>query len=200
MPALSPLSQPAQGKLLIFSAPSGSGKSTIVGHLMQVLPSLAFSVSAATRAPRGNERDGVDYHFLSVEAFRQHIAQDDFVEWEEVYANQYYGTLKSELERIWGQGKTAVFDVDVKGGLRLKQLFGDRALAVFIQAPSIEVLRERLTARGTDSPESIAKRLDKAARELEFREQFDVCVVNDRLDQALTRAEEVVRNFLNLTA
>ena len=152
-----------KGKLLIFSAPSGSGKTTLVNHLRNEIPSIAFSVSATTRAPRGQEQNGVEYYFYSVDEFKEKIKNGDFVEFEEVYENRFYGTLKSECERIWAKGNVIVFDVDVAGGMRLKKLFGDKALSLFIQAPSVEVLRQRLEGRKTDSAEEIEKRISKAA-------------------------------------
>lgn len=183
-------------KLLIFSAPSGAGKSTIVGHLMRKFPQLAFSVSATTRAARAGEQEGREYYFLQIPEFKALIAQDAFVEWEEVYPNQFYGTLYKELERIASMDKIAVFDIDVMGGVHLKQRFGSRALSIFIVPPSLEALRDRLIKRNTDSSESIAKRVAKAAYELRFRDSFDLCIVNDNLDSALKKAEETVRSLL----
>lgn len=171
------------GKLVIFSAPSGSGKTTIVRELLQRFPRLEFSVSATSRAPRGKERNGVDYFFLSPEEFRQAVQEDKFVEWEEVYSGTCYGTLRSEMERIWQKGNVIVFDVDVIGGLNLKRIFGDRACAIFIMPPSIETLRERLVKRGTDSPETIECRVAKAEFELTKAPKFDHVVINDDLAQ-----------------
>jgi guanylate kinase len=186
-----------KGKSIIFSAPSGSGKTTIVRHLLQLDLNLEFSVSACSRKPRKNEVDGRDYYFMSVEEFRAGIERDEFVEWEEVYKDQYYGTLKSELERIWNVGKHAVFDVDVVGGKDLKQIFGNDALAVFVKLPSLEVLEQRLRARSTDPEEKIRARLSKAASEMEYAGLFDVILINDRLEDALAEAEKVVRDFLS---
>ena len=184
------------GKVIIFSAPSGSGKSTIVNHLLTLGLGLEFSVSATSRSPRGEERDGVEYYFLTADDFRSRIAEGGFVEYEEVYSGCFYGTLRSEVDRIWGKGNTIVFDVDVVGGLNLKKIFGDDALTVFIQPPSIEELRRRLVGRGTDSMEKIEQRVSKASVELGYAPQFDVVVVNDDLQTALADAERVVRRFL----
>lgn len=185
------------GKVIIFSAPSGSGKSTVVNHLLGLHPEFEFSVSATSRAPRGTEQDGVEYHFLTPGQFRQKIAEDAFVEYEEVYHDKFYGTLKSEVERIWSKGHVIVFDVDVKGGYNLKKYFGDQALSVLIKAPSIDILRERLIARNTDTPEAIAERLAKAESELEFAEgKFDYTLVNDVLAVTFAESEQVVDAFL----
>ena len=184
------------GKVLIFSAPSGSGKSTVVSHLLRLHPELEFSVSATSRKPRGEEKNGVEYWFLTEEKFRSLIDADKFVEYEEVYPGRFYGTLKSEVERIWSKGNVIIFDVDVKGGVNLKKYFGDKALSVFIQAPSIEVLRERLISRGTDSMEDIEKRVAKASEELTYAPLFDRVLVNDDLSTALAEAEEMVSGFL----
>ena len=185
-----------KGKTLIFSAPSGSGKSTIVHHLLDNHPEIEFSVSATSRAPRGEEKDGVDYWFLTEEEFRRRIAEDALVEYQEVYAGSFYGTLKSEVDRIWSKGHVIIFDVDVKGGYNLKKYFGDDALSVFIQAPSVEVLRERLVKRGTDSPEDIEKRVAKAAEEMTYAPQFDKVLINDDLATALAEADAMVDTFL----
>lgn len=184
-------------KVVIFSAPSGSGKSTIVSHILKLHPELEFSVSAASRAPRGEEKNGVAYWFISADEFRKRIADDEFVEYEEVYPGSYYGTLKSEVERIWNKGNAIIFDVDVKGGVNLKRYFGDRALSIFIQAPSVEVLRQRLIGRGTDSPEAIERRVAKAAEEMTYADKFDHIVVNDDLEKAYADAEELVSSFLD---
>ena len=184
------------GKVLIFSAPSGSGKSTVVSHLLRLHPELEFSVSTTSRKPRGEEKNGVEYWFLTEEKFRSLIDADKFVEYEEVYPGRFYGTLKSEVERIWSKGTVIIFDVDVKGGVNLKKYFGDKALSVFIQAPSIEVLRERLISRGTDSMEDIEKRVAKASEELTYAPLFDRVLVNDDLSKALAEAEEMVSGFL----
>jgi guanylate kinase len=185
-----------KGKLLIFSAPSGAGKSTIVQHLMKQGLGLAFSISATSREPREGEEDGREYHFISVEAFRKLIKEEAFIEWEEVYHDQYYGTLFSEVDRIWKHGDHAVFDIDVVGGMNLKKSFGDQACAIFIQPPSHEVLEERLRSRGTDDEASLKKRLDKAIHELDHATRFDHIVVNDSLEKALEEAEKIVKDFL----
>ena len=184
------------GKVLIFSAPSGSGKSTIVNHILGLHPEIEFSVSATSRPPRGQEQDGVEYYFLSVEEFRRRIESDQFVEYEQVYEGRYYGTLKSEVERIWAKGHVIIFDVDVKGGVNLKKYFGDKALSVFIQAPSVEELKRRLIARNTDTPEAIAERVAKAAEEMTYAPKFDVVLINDNLDKAYAEAEKMVDDFL----
>ena len=187
---------PMNGKVLIFSAPSGSGKSTIVNHLLPLHPEMEFSVSATSRPPRGEEKDGVEYYFLTVEDFRARIEADEFVEYEQVYEGRFYGTLKSEVERIWAKGHVIIFDVDVKGGVSLKKYFGDSALSVFIQAPSVEELRRRLIARATDSQEAIDERVAKAAEEMTYAPQFDRILINDNLEDAFARAEEMVDEFL----
>ena len=184
------------GKIIIFSAPSGSGKSTIVNHLLSLGLGLEFSISATSRAPRGQERDGVAYYSLSAQEFERRIEAGDFVEHEEVYKGCYYGTLRSEVDRIWAKGNTIVFDVDVKGGLNLKRIFGDKALTVFIQPPSVDELRRRLVGRGTDSPEKIEQRLAKAGEELTFAPLFDAVVINDDLATAEAEAERKVRQFI----
>jgi guanylate kinase len=184
------------GKVLIFSAPSGSGKSTIVNHILGLHPEVEFSVSATSRPPRGQEQDGVEYLFYSADIFRLLIRDGKFVEFEEVYPDRFYGTLKSEVNRIWGKGHVIIFDVDVKGGVNLKKYFGDQALSVFIQAPSVEVLRERLINRATDSMEEIEKRVAKAAEEMTYAPQFDRVLINDDLATAFREAEEMVDAFL----
>ncbi len=184
-------------KAVIFSAPSGSGKSTIVSHILKLHPELKFSVSAASRAPRGDEKNGVAYWFISADEFRKRIADNEFVEYEEVYPGSFYGTLKSEVERIWDSGDAIIFDVDVKGGVNLKKYFGDRALSVFIQAPSVEVLRQRLVSRATDSPEAIERRVAKAAEEMTYADKFDHIIVNDDLQKAYADAERLVSDFLS---
>lgn len=183
-------------KAVIFSAPSGSGKSTIVSHILKLHPELKFSVSAASRAPRGEEKNGVAYWFISADEFRKRIADNEFVEYEEVYPGSFYGTLKSEVERIWDNGDAIIFDVDVKGGVNLKKYFGDRALSVFIQAPSVEVLRQRLVSRATDSPDAIERRVAKAAEEMTYADKFDHIIVNDDLQKAYADAEKLVDDFL----
>ena len=184
-------------KVIIFSAPSGAGKSTIVNHILSKHPELEFSISATSRQPRGQERHGVEYYFYSAEEFREMIAQDKFVEHEEVYPGSFYGTLKSEVDRIWEKGHAIVFDIDVQGGVNLKRIFGDQAFSVFIQAPSVEVLRKRLIGRATDSEEAIEKRVAKAASEMEFAAgKFDYVLINDDLQTAFNEAEDVISRFL----
>lgn len=184
-------------KVIIFSAPSGAGKSTIVNHLLGLHPELEFSISATSRAPRGQEKHGVEYYFFTADDFRAMIAEDKFVEYEEVYAGSFYGTLRSEVERIWAKGHVIIFDIDVQGGVNLKRIFSDQAFSIFIQAPSVEVLRERLIGRQTDSPEAIEKRVAKAASEMEFAEgKFDYTLINDDLQTAFAEAERIVAEFL----
>lgn len=185
------------GKLIIFSAPSGSGKSTIINYLLKQGLRLRFSISATSRAPRGTEKDGVEYYFLTPDEFRARIAKGDFLEYEEVYTDKYYGTLKSEVERILNEGDNVIFDVDVVGGCNIKKFYGERALSIFIQPPSIEALRERLTGRGTDSPEVIESRIAKAEYELGFAKRFDRIIVNDQLEPACQEALSIIREFLN---
>lgn len=185
------------GKVIIFSAPSGSGKTTIVHRLLERYPQLEFSISATSRAPRGAERDGVDYYFLSQEAFAAAVAEGRFVEWEEVYKGTSYGTLRSEVERIWQKGHVIVFDVDVLGGINLKRIFGQDACSVFIMPPSVEELRRRLEGRGTDSPEAIDRRVAKAEFELTKAPEFDHTVVNDRLDDAVEETCAILDAFIN---
>lgn len=184
-----------QNKVIIFSAPSGAGKSTVVTHLMKVFPNLGFSISATSRKPRGEEQHGREYYFLTPELFVKKIEANEFIEYEEVYTNLHYGTLKSEVERIWAEGKIAVFDIDVKGGINLKKLYRDNALSIFIMPPSIDVLEERLLARGTETPENMKLRLAKAAQEIEFASKFDIILINDNLEQCLIEAQEVVASF-----
>lgn len=186
------------GKLIIISAPSGSGKSTLVSYLMQEHPELrlAFSISCTSRAPRGTEQNGVEYFFLSPEEFRQKIAAGEFLEYEEVYADRFYGTLKSQVETQSQAGQTVVFDVDVKGGVNIKRHYGPRALSIFIQPPSVEALRSRLTGRGTDAPEVIEQRLARAEYELSFAPQFDTVIINDDLEQAKKAIYNVISLFL----
>lgn len=185
-----------KGKAIIFSAPSGAGKTTIVKHLLQLDMGLEFSISACSRPPRQQEVDGRDYYFMSAADFRKHIAQDDFLEWEEVYRDHYYGTLKSELDRIWSRQKHVVFDVDVIGGLNLKEYFGQNALAVFVQPPSMQELEKRLRDRSTDTDDKIHNRMEKAGDELKYARQYDVVLVNDNLEDTLVEAERLVRDFL----
>ena len=186
------------GKLIIFCAPSGSGKSTLVQWLMSTHPELrlTFSISCTSRSPRGAERHGVEYFFLSPEAFKEKIAQGEFLEYEEVYHDRFYGTLKSQVENQTAQGENVIFDVDVKGGCNIKAYYGQRAMSIFIQPPSLEVLRERLTSRGTDSPEAIEERLAKASYELSFAPRFDHIVVNDDLEKAKAAVLQLVTAFL----
>lgn len=185
-----------KGKLIIFSAPSGAGKTTIVKHLLQRSFDLEFSISATSRGPRTNEVDGKDYYFLSSEAFMQKVQNNEFLEWEEVYKGTCYGTLKSEVERIRENGKNVIFDVDVVGGLNIKKYYGDEALAVFVQPPSVEELRKRLTNRSTETEEKIAMRVAKAEHELTYSGQFDVVIVNNELEKAFAEAEKVITEFL----
>ena len=184
------------GQVVIFSAPSGSGKTTIVHRLLARYPQFEFSVSATSRAPRGTERDGVDYYFLTQEAFRKAVAEGRFVEWEEVYQGTCYGTLRSEVERIWAKGHVIVFDVDVIGGINLKRIFGDDACSVFVMPPSVEELRRRLVARGTDAPEVIERRVAKAEFELTKAPEFDHVVVNDCLDEAVCGTCSILDQFI----
>lgn len=179
-------------KVIIFSAPSGAGKSTIVGHLLNEYPFLEFSVSATSRQPRGQEQHGREYYFFTEDEFRKMIDKGEFVEYEEVYPGSFYGTLRSEVERIWAKGHVILFDIDVKGGINLKKLFGDQALSVFIKPPSVDELKRRLEGRGTDSPEAIEKRVAKAAEELEYEKYFDYVLVNDSLSDSLAEAESLI--------
>lgn len=184
------------GKALIFSAPSGSGKTTIVKHLLENNSDLGFSISASTRDRRGRtEQHGKDYYFLTPEDFKDKIDNNEFIEWEEVYAGNFYGTLKSEIERIWSEGRNVIFDVDVKGGINLKKYFGDKALAVFVKVPSMEVLKERLRDRGTESEESLSRRLFKANFEMTFQDKFDVVLVNEDLSRSLKEAQKLYDDF-----
>jgi guanylate kinase len=186
-----------QGKLIIFSAPSGAGKTTIVRHLLKEIPDLEFSISATTRKPRGDERDSHDYYFISKEDFLHRIAKKQFVEFEEVYSGTFYGTLRSEIQRIWDKGKHVIFDIDVEGGLHLKRKYEEHALAIFVQPPSLEVLIERLTGRGTDSKEKLAERFVKAEKELNYASQFDIILKNHDLETACAEARALVKDFLN---
>ncbi|QDP85797.1 guanylate kinase [Chryseobacterium sp. SNU WT5] len=183
-------------KVIIFSAPSGSGKTTLVKHCLEKFSQLEFSISCTTRNSRGEEKNGIDYHFINPEEFRTKIAEEAFVEFEEVYIDKYYGTLKSEVERIWAEGKAVIFDVDVKGGISLKKYFGDKALSIFIMPPSVAALELRLIARGTDDLETIKTRVAKANEEIAFKDEFDQIVVNDQLDDAKTEIENLLINFL----
>jgi len=187
-----------EGKLIIFSAPSGSGKTTIVKHLLATNPNLGFSISACTRDRRGRaEQNGKDYYFLTPEDFKAKIDNNEFVEWEEVYTGAFYGTLKSEIQRVWDNGKHVLFDVDVNGGLKLKKYYGDRALAIFVKVPDEETLKERLLSRGTETEDSLSKRLFKVHFEMSFQDEFDVILVNDKLDDALAKAQQLADNFIN---
>lgn len=187
----------AEGKTIIFSAPSGSGKTTIVKHLLETNPQLGFSISASTRDKRGRtEVNGKDYYFLTPDEFKKKIDADEFIEWEEVYPGNFYGTLKEEIERIWREGKHVIFDVDVKGGINLKKYFGPRALAVFVKVPSVEVLKDRLTDRKTESEDSLSQRLFKAKFEMGFENEFDITLVNEDLSESLKEAEALVNDFV----
>lgn len=186
-------------KVIIFSAPSGAGKSTIVGHLLKKFSFLEFSISATSREPRGEEKNGKDYYFFTKDQFETKIKNGEFVEYEEVYAGSYYGTLRSEVQRIWEKGHIIVFDIDVKGGVNLKKLYGKNALSIFIEPPSIEELRNRLISRGTDKPEDIEKRVSKAAEELSYSNKFDTILVNSDLQETLARAEELISGFYTST-
>ncbi len=189
--------QMTQGKLIIFSAPSGAGKTTIVKHLLKKFPSLSFSISATTRESRGDEMHEKDYYFISKEAFLHKVAHQEFVEFEEVYNGTFYGTLRSEIQRIWDEGKHVIFDIDVEGGLRLKRKYEENALAIFVQPPSLEVLKERLTGRGTDSDSKLRERFIKAEKELEYADKFDVVLKNYDLETACAEAEKLVSDFIN---
>jgi guanylate kinase len=186
-----------KGKLVIISAPSGAGKTTIVRHLLDKGLNLSFSVSATTRPIRGTEKNGTDYFYLSVPDFKKKIENDELVEWQEVYRDLYYGTLKSEIERIWKEGKSVLFDVDVKGGVNLKKIFGEDSLSIFIMPPSVAELEKRLTGRGTDTPEKISMRVEKAREEIELADKFDRIIINERLEKAKKETFELVKDFLN---
>jgi len=183
-------------KILIFSAPSGSGKTTIVRHLLAQNSKLAFSISATTRVKRAQETNGIDYYFLSKEDFQKKIEANEFVEWEQVYEGSFYGTLHSEVERIWDKDKVAVFDVDVQGALKLKKYYQEKALAVFVKVPSVEELRKRLLARKTETPATLAKRIAKAESEMSYEKDFDVSLINYNLEQSFADAEKIVQGFL----
>ena len=184
------------GKLIVISAPSGAGKTSIVHFLLAKTDTLSFSVSACSRARRDNETDGIDYHFLTVDEFQKEIKEDSFLEWEEVYKNQYYGTLKSEVERIWREGKTVIFDVDVVGGLNIKKQYPENCLSIFIMPPSITVLEERLQNRGSESAVSLQKRLAKAKEEIEKRKEFDQVILNDDFGMVCMKTMEVIQKFI----
>jgi len=185
------------GKLIIFSAPSGAGKTTIVHRIIGSRNDLVFSVSACSRPMRANEKDGVDYYFISANEFRNKIQKDEFLEWHEVYENSFYGTLKAEVERIWNKGKHVIFDVDVKGGLNIKNYGKENALSVFVMPPSLYELENRLKNRSTETPDSLKKRLDKAAYEMTFAEKFDVVIINDDLEKAVDEVKKAVDTFLS---
>ncbi len=187
----------ANNKIIIIAAPSGAGKTSVTRHLLKALPEqLAFSVSCATRPPRNNEKDGVDYYFISVDAFKNKIQHEEFAEWEMVYAGKYYGTLKSELRRIWKLHKAPLLDVDVKGGIHIQQIYPENSLSLFIEPPSLEELRRRLEARGTETPESLQARINKASYELSLKNKFDRIIINDKLERACKEAEEAVLSFI----
>jgi len=185
------------GKLIVISAPSGAGKTSIVHKILKDITKLSFSVSASSRERRNNEVHGKDYYFLGVEGFHRKIKEDAFLEWEQVYENQYYGTLKSEIERIWSEGKTVIFDVDVLGGLNIKKQYPKECLSIFIMPPSLEVLAERLIGRGSESDESVKKRLDKAEEEISKKKQFDIIILNDNFEIACEQTKEIITNFIN---
>lgn len=193
-----PVMQHSDNKIIIIAAPSGSGKTSVTRHLLKAFNGkLAFSVSCATRQPRNHEKNGVDYYFISPEEFKQRIANHEFAEWEMVYEGKYYGTLKSELQRMWDNGQTPLLDVDVKGGINVQQQYPTQSLSLFIEPPSIDELEKRLKARGTETAESLKARIDKASYELSFKSQFDKVIINDDLATACTEAEDIVRKFLN---
>lgn len=185
-------------KIIIITAPSGAGKTSITHHLLKTFPQLAFSVSAATRQARGNEVNGKDYYFITAEQFQHHIQHNDFIEWEMVYEGKYYGTLKSEIHRIWKNNQTPLLDIDVKGAIHVQQQFPENSLSIFIQPPSVDELRKRLLSRGTETDESIQTRLNKATFELSFAEQFDKIIINEKLDVACAAAEKLIRDFLSI--
>lgn len=185
------------GKLIIFSAPSGAGKTTIEKEVLKQIPQLAFSVSATNRPKREDEENGKDYYFLDTEDIRQKIQNKQFLEWEEVYPNRFYGTLYSELDRIWSEGKHVLFDLDVKGGLNVKKKYKDKALTIFINVPSLEILRKRLEKRSTETPETLEVRLAKAAEEISYAKQFDVIILNDELEKAIAQAVSIIQVFLS---
>lgn len=190
------MDNPNNGKCIIFSAPSGAGKTTIVRYLLRNVLNLEFSISAASRQPRGREVNGLDYHFFSVEEFKSKIEKDDFVEWEEVYRDNFYGTLKAEVEKAWSHGKTVVFDVDAIGGLNLKEIFGNNSLSIFVKPPSLFVLEQRLKNRRTETPDQIKMRLDKAHEELSHADKFDYVLLNDNLEKACSEVKEQIEKFI----
>ena len=184
------------GKLIVISAPSGAGKTSIVSYLLKNMETLSFSISACSREKRENEIEGKDYHFVGIEGFKRSIKEDSFLEWEEVYKNQFYGTLKSEVKRIWSEGRTVIFDVDVVGGLNIKKQYPKECLSIFIMPPSLEVLAERLIGRGSESDESLQKRLDKSEEEISQNQEFDIVILNDDLSIACEETQEVITNFI----
>jgi guanylate kinase len=186
----------AHGKIIIITAPSGAGKTSITRFLLQKYPNLAFSISAATRSPRGIEKDGVDYYFMSVEAFQDKIHEEAFVEWEMVYEGKYYGTLKTELERIWKLGKTPMLDIDVKGAIHVQQQYPDHSLSIFVEPPSVDELKKRLQSRGTETADTLETRVNKASYEISFKHSFDTVILNDDLDKACKETEAVITTFL----
>ena len=185
-------------KLIIITAPSGAGKTSITHYLMQIFPQLAFSISAATRQARGTEKNGVEYHFINLQDFKQKIQHNEFVEWEMVYEGKYYGTLKSELRRIWDENKIPILDIDVKGAIHVKQQYPDSSLSLFIEPPSVAELKSRLESRGTETVESLSARVNKASYELSFKDQFDELILNDDLTKACGEAERIIKSFINL--
>jgi guanylate kinase len=187
-------------KLIIITAPSGAGKTSITRHLMHTFPQLAFSISAATRQARGQEKDGVDYHFMSLDDFKHKIQHNEFIEWEMVYEGKYYGTLKSELKRIWREGKIPILDIDVKGAIHVKQQFPESSITLFIEPPSVAELKKRLEGRGTETAESLAARVNKAAYEISFKDQFDKLIINDTLEHACREAERIIKTFITSKA
>lgn len=191
-----PTDSNSDGKMFIFTAPSGAGKTTIVRHLLAKFDFLGFSISATTRDKRAHEIDGKDYHFMTIEEFKKAIAADLFIEWEEVYENQFYGTLRSEVDKVWSSGKSLVFDIDVKGATNIKKFYGSQCMAVFIAPPSLEVLIARLTARNTESPASLEKRIAKVKREMLYQDKFDFILVNDELEYSLMEADHIVQTFV----
>lgn len=185
------------GKIIIITAPSGAGKTSITRYLLKKYPNLAFSISAATRPARGNEKSGVDYYFMTTEEFQEKIQHNEFVEWEMVYEDKYYGTLRSELERIWSEGKVPMLDIDVKGAIHVQKQFPDTSFSIFIEPPSVEELKKRLMSRGTESEESIATRVNKASYELSFKHSFNIVIVNENFEKACRETEEAILNFLD---
>jgi len=186
------------GKIIIITAPSGAGKTSITRYLLHKYPELTFSISAATREARGKEKNGIDYYFMSIDEFREKIKNNEFVEWEMVYEGKYYGTLKSELERIWSEGKTPILDIDVKGAIHVQQQFPKNSLSIFVQPPSVEELKKRLEGRGTETPQNIATRLNKASYELSFNHSFDKVIINENLERACEQTGQAIREFINI--